>query len=141
MRKQKFLTLIGLAAVLHLTGCATTPYPYQGGTVGAAVGAAAGALIDKENRWRGAVIGGALGSALGALTTEIAARAAREAAMAGRPVTYQSVDGWQRVEAQPLGYDAKTRCHKVHERIWQGGKLVQDRIREVCKGEKIEPGY
>ncbi|BCX80746.1 hypothetical protein MIT9_P0322 [Methylomarinovum caldicuralii] len=142
MWQRKMIAGLVLGSFLMLTGaCTTNPYTYQGGTTGAAIGAAAGALIDKHNRWRGAVIGGALGSALGALTTEIAARAAREAAMSNRPVAYQSTDGWQRVEAQPLGYDAKTRCHKVHERIWQGGRLVKDRIREVCEGEKFTPGY
>jgi len=57
----------------------------------------AGVLLDKENRWRGAVIGGALGGVLGGTTTEIAQRAAREAAMANRSVEYRSEDGRQRV--------------------------------------------
>ncbi|WP_022949807.1 YMGG-like glycine zipper-containing protein [Methylohalobius crimeensis] len=127
--------------LVGLTACTNSPYSYQGATAAGAIGAAAGALIDQNNRWRGALIGGALGGTLGAITTEIAARAAREAAFSGRSVAYQSNDGWQRVEAQPLGYDARTRCHKVHEKIWQGGNLVEDHIREVCEGEKTEQRY
>ncbi len=128
------------ALLLSVTAC-TTSQSYQGGTAGALLGAAAGALIDKHNRWRGAVLGGTIGSAMGAITTEIAARAAREAAFSRQPVAYESNDGWQRVEARPMGYDARTRCHKVHEKIWQGGKLVKDYIREVCEGNKTENRY
>lgn len=71
---MKRIALSILAPAL-LAGCATqTGYRYdpqaasrvyQGAAVGGVVGAGAGALIDKHNRWRGAVIGGALGSVLG----------------------------------------------------------------------------
>jgi hypothetical protein len=109
----------------------TTPRTYQGAGAGAAVGAGAGALIDKNNRWRGAVIGGALGAVLGGTVTEISSRAAREAAAEGRPVTYQSQDGWQRVEAHPQGRTASG-CRQVQERVYQDGKLVREQMREVC---------
>lgn len=136
----KFTLFTAIIVLLSLVGC-TTSQSYQGGTAGAVIGAAAGALIDKHNRWRGAVLGGTLGSAMGAITTEIAARAAREAAFSGKPVAYQSNDGWQRVEARPMGYDAQTRCHKVHEKIWQGDRLTKDYVREVCEGDKTEYRY
>jgi hypothetical protein len=38
---------------------------YEGAAVGGAIGAAAGALLDKENRWRGAVIGWCAGCCIG----------------------------------------------------------------------------
>ena len=98
-------------------------------------------MIDEHNRWRGAVIGGVLGAALGATVTEISTRAAREAAQTGRPVTYQSNDGWQKVEAAPVAYNARTKCHKVREKIWQDGQLVKDTVKEVCKGDKTEYTY
>ncbi|MBW1995944.1 MAG: glycine zipper 2TM domain-containing protein, partial [Deltaproteobacteria bacterium] len=123
------------------TGCVTTERTYQAGAVGGALGATAGALIDQDNRWRGAVIGGLLGAALGGTVTEISARAAKEAAQTGKPVAYQSTDGWQRVEATPVAYNQQTKCHKVHEKIWQDGKLVKDEIREVCEGEKTDRTY
>jgi hypothetical protein len=88
------------------------------------MGSVAGLLIDDDNRWRGALIGGLLGRALGGGVTEVSQRASREAAAEGRPVVYQSNDGFQRVEALPMKYNEQTRCHKVRERIWQEGNLV-----------------
>ncbi|RMH03947.1 MAG: glycine zipper 2TM domain-containing protein, partial [Aquificota bacterium] len=89
-------------AILFSCGQATSEKTYQGATVGALGGAVAGALIDKENRWRGAVIGGVLGAAIGGTITEIASRAAREAAVANKPVEYRSEDGRERVYAEPV---------------------------------------
>ena len=122
------------------------PYPssqrtYQGAAAGAAVGSVAGLLIDKNNRWRGAMIGGLLGAALGGTVTEISQRASREAAQEGKPVVYQSNDGFQRVEATPVDYNQNTDCHKIRERIWQDGKLVKDEVKEVCESDKTEPVY
>jgi len=94
------------------------------------VGAAAGALIDKENRWRGAVIGGALGAILGGTITEIAQRASREAAMANRPVEYRSEDGKERVYAEPVA--SKGKCKIVKTSYYQNGKLVKVEEKEVC---------
>jgi hypothetical protein len=120
-----------------VTACATqqpivtTPRTYQGAGAGAAVGAGAGALIDKDNRWRGAALGLALGGVLGGTLTEISARAARESVAAKQPVTYQSTDGWQRVEAQPRTASAGG-CRQVRERVYQDDRLVREQIREVC---------
>jgi len=135
-----WIVVLALGTVL-LTSCATSPRTHEGATAGGVLGAAAGALIDKHNRWRGAVIGGVLGAAFGGTVTEISSRAAREAAQTGRPVAYQSTDGWQRVQAEPVAYNYQTKCHKVHERVWQNGRMVKDEIREICKGEKTERTY
>ena len=133
------------SSALYMSSCATTggpsPQTTQGVAVGAAVGAIAGSLIDQDNSWRGAMIGGLLGGVLGGSLTEISQRAASESAREGRPVVYQSNDGFQRVEAAPVGYDEQTRCHKVRERIWQKGELVRDEVKEVCESEKTQPGY
>ena len=102
----------------------------QGAAVGGAVGAAAGALIDKENRWRGAVIGGALGAVLGGTVTEIAQRAAKEAAMANKPVEYRSEDGRQRVYAEPVA--SRGNCRIVKTTYYQDGKPVKTEEKEVC---------
>jgi hypothetical protein len=102
----------------------------QGAAVGGAVGAAAGALLDKENRWRGAVIGGALGAVLGGTVTEISQRAAREAAMANKPVEYRSEDGRERVYAEPLA--SRGNCKIVKTSYYQDGRLVKVEEREVC---------
>ena len=108
---------------------------------GGGIGAVAGALIDRRNRWRGAMIGGALGSAFGHATTTIAAQAREEAAYNNQRVAYRSNDGWERIEAEPIDYNAQTQCHKVSEKRWQGGRLVDDTIHEVCESDKTEYRY
>src|SRR3990172_5028712 len=85
----------------------------------------------------GAVVGGILAGTV----TEIYTRAAVEAAEEGRPVIYQSNDGYQRIEESPVSYNAETKCHKVRERIWQEGQLVKDEVKEVCESERTEPTY
>ena len=91
----------------------------------------AGALIDKDNRWRGAARGAALGDVLGGSLTAIASRAARESVSANQPVAYQSTDGWQRIEAVPRAENVRG-CRQVHERVYQDNELVREQIREVC---------
>jgi YMGG-like Gly-zipper len=123
--------LIGLSTLVWISGC-TTERSYQGAALAGAVGAGAGALIDKDNAWRGAAIGSALGGVLGGGVMEIATRAAREAARENRPVAYQSNDGFQRVEAQPTGQGSSPGCRLVREQIYQDGKLARDEMIEVC---------
>jgi len=141
MRKITACLLIVTLGAFFLSSCATSQRTYEGAAVGGTLGAAAGAMIDRDNPWRGAVIGGLLGAALGGTLTEISARAAREAAQTGKPVAYQRQNGWERVEAYPVEYNAQTKCHKVRERIWKDGELIEDKITEICKGEKTENRY
>jgi hypothetical protein len=129
-----WVTAAMMALVLSLAGCATTQGPsrqaYQGGAVGAGVGAAAGALIDKNNRWRGGVIGAGLGAILGGALGQISNRAAQEAAYQQRPVVYTNAPGTQRVEAAPVG--RKGNCRIVKEKYYEHGQLVKETEREVC---------
>jgi hypothetical protein len=133
------MVLVTVLAVSMLAACAaqpaqplvTTPRTYQGAGAGAVVGAGAGALIDRDNRWRGAALGAALGGVLGGTLTEISSRAAREAVAANQPVAYQSTDGWQRVEAVPQTPSARG-CRQVRERVYQDNQLVREQVREVC---------
>jgi len=136
-----YLLIITLSVSSISLFISCSQYGQTGAGVGAGVGAAAGALIDKDNRWRGAVIGGALGGIFGGTLGEISDRAARQAAYEGKPVVYESQDGYRRVEATPQSYNAETNCHKVRERIWEGDKLVKDQVKEVCESTKNEPGY
>jgi len=70
--------LVVILAVL-LTGCTSlSPYTYTGAGVGGALGAGAGAMLDHNNRWRGAMVGGLMGGALGGAATELGRRAADE---------------------------------------------------------------
>lgn len=112
-----------------------------GAAVGGALGAVTGALIDDDNRWRGAAIGGAIGATLGGTLGEISNQASKEAVREGKPVVYESNDGYRRVESSPVGYNEETRCHKVRERAWDNGKLVKDEVKEICESDKTEPVY
>lgn len=137
---RKIISLITLLSLLVLaTGC--TEYHARGAGTGAAVGGVAGALLDRKNSWRGVVIGSTLGAIAGATITDISMQASREAARENRPVEYRTVDGRGVYRADPVEYDAETKCHKVHERVWEDGKLIKDELREVCEGEKIERKY
>jgi hypothetical protein len=129
---------MSLLLILILMSC-TTPRSYQGAEVGGILGGIAGALLDR-NPWRGGVIGGVLGAVAGATLTEISARAEREAVVYNRPVEYRTENGRGMYWAEPMGYDEKTRCSKIHERVWEDGRLVKDQIREVCEETKYEKG-
>jgi hypothetical protein len=114
-----------------------TSSPYPPGTVIAPSGAVVatpgtGAIVDRNNRWRGAPVGGAGGPVLGGTVSEIRSRASREAAAENRPVAYQTEDGWQRVEAYPQPTTSPRGCRQVQERVFQSGQLLQDSVREVC---------
>jgi hypothetical protein len=134
MSDKKLITLavLGIAICLLVAGCARGPSrtAYEGGTVGAGVGAVAGALIDDDNRWRGGVIGGALGAVLGGALGEISDRAANEAAYQRQPVAYSNQSGTQRLEAQPMYQSGN--CQMVREKYYKHGRLVKVTEREVC---------
>ena len=119
----------GLRRPARRDDAADLPGAGAGATVG--TGAGVGALIDKDNRWRGAAHGAALGGVLGGSVTEISSRAARESVSANQPVAYQSTDGWQRIEAVPQTRNTRG-CRQVHERVYQDNRLVREQIREVC---------
>ena len=125
-RWVSFLTTLALSAGL-LAACAPTQSNYEGAGVGGAIGAAAGALIDRGNPWRGAVIGGALGAVAGGTMAEISKRAVNEAREAGRPVSYQrqtSNGGWEKVEAVPQQRYGQKRCVTV--KTFENGHLTDE---------------
>lgn len=138
----RFLSMVML--IVMINSCATvqptTTRTYEGAGVGTVIGGIAGALLDRHNPWRGGVIGGALGLVAGATLTEISARAAREAVVYNRPVEYRTEGGRGIYRAEPMGYNEQTRCSKIHERVWEDGRLVKDQIREVCEETKYEKG-
>ncbi len=137
--KEIVSLMLVLSLLISLFGC--TPYHAQGAGTGAAIGGVAGALLDHRHPWRGGVIGAAIGAVVGATLVDISMKASREAATTGRPVEYRTEDGRGVCRAEPVDYDAHTRCNKIHERVWEDGKLVKDEVREVCESEKYERGY
>ncbi len=116
--------------------------------LGTAVGAGIGSAVS-HNRWKGAVIGGAIGALAGEAMYQIQQRAIQEAIQSQKPVVYQrdtGNGGWQRVEAYPEGKptyypNEHTKCQKVHIREIVNGKVVKDKIREVCRGYKETNTY
>ncbi len=70
--------LVVLMAALAAGCTSMSPYTYTGAGVGGALGAGAGAMLDHNNRWRGAMVGGLMGGALGGAATELGRRAADE---------------------------------------------------------------
>lgn len=141
MRGVWVLFTLCLSLVLALSACTTKTY--QGAGIGGTVGAAAGAMIDKDNRWRGAVIGGALGSVLGGGLVEITQRSSVQAAQTGRSVSYSQ--GTTYVVSEPLGVPyqgrSNTTCRKVRTRVWENGTLKADKVEEICEATKTEPRY
>ncbi len=138
MKKLVSLLLV-LSLLAMLAGC--TQYHAQGAGAGAVLGGVAGALLDRKNPWRGGVIGAALGGAAGATFADVSVRASQEAASTGKPVAYMTEDGRGVYRADPIDYNAQTKCHKVQERVWEDGRLIKDQIKEVCEGEKYEKRY
>jgi len=140
---KKFVGLLcSFAVLLMLLSCyATTPRTYEGAGAGAVIGGVAGALLDHHNPWRGGIIGGVLGAVAGATITELSARASREAYEAGGPVEYRTENGRGVYRAEPLDYDARTKCRKIHERAWEDGRLVKDQVKEICESTRYEKRY
>ena len=130
--KKVVLLLSGIVFVSGVLSCGqvSSRRTYEGAAVGAAVGAVAGVLIDKENRWRGGVIGATLGAVLGGTITEIAQRAAKEAALSNKPVEYISLDGRERVVAEPIEHWGD--CKVVKTKYYQNGRLVKVEEKQVC---------
>jgi hyperosmotically inducible protein len=64
---------------------------------------------------------------------DVRARAAREAASENRPVTYERRDGSQRIEASPLASPGSAGgCRWVAQRVYDNGRLIDERSSEVC---------
>ena len=137
--KKCLIVLVVMVLLGSLFGC--TEPQMRGGAIGAGVGGVTGALLDSRNPWRGGLIGAGLGAAFGATLGDISDRASREAAYANRPTYYRTEDGRGEYRAEPIGYDERTRCKKVHEKVWEDGRLIKDRVKEVCEGERYERRY
>ncbi|MFN3406612.1 MAG: glycine zipper 2TM domain-containing protein [Caldimicrobium sp.] len=102
----------------------------EGATVGAVAGGVLGVLLDKNNRWRGAVLGAAIGAVIGGTASYIMDRASKEAATSKKPVTYESEDRLQKVYAQPLKTEGN--CEWVKVQYYEYGKLVKEETKKVC---------
>jgi len=114
------------------TGCVseTGEKTKEGAAIGAVAGAAVGVLIDKDNRWRGAVIGAGIGALIGGTAGYIMDKAAKEAATTKKPVTYVSEDGIQKVYAKPVKSEGN--CEWITVQYYEYGKLVKEEKKLIC---------
>ncbi len=142
---MKKLTCVFLLLVLIGVSYGCTEYQARGAGVGGVLGGIAGAFLDSRNPWRGGVIGGALGALAGATIADVSARANEQAVQTGQPVEYRTDNGQGVYRAEPESRvyypNARTRCRKVRERVWDHGRLVKDRVREVCTSVEERPEY
>ncbi len=63
--------LLLIMAALSLLGCTASPYTYTGAALGGGLGAGTGAIIDRNNPWRGAAFGALIGGVLGGVGGEV----------------------------------------------------------------------
>lgn len=106
---------------------------YRGAGRGGLIGAVAGAILDKRNRWRGGLVGLLAGLLVEATLAEISQKANREAVASGKPVEYASDDGRRIYQAEPVDYVAGRKCNLVRGRVWENGKMVDEKEEYVCK--------
>jgi hypothetical protein len=124
-----FVFLLSTMVSSFLISSCTTGKTYQKGPVQNFPDS----LVEKTSTWRGGAIGASLSSPIeGKNINEISAQASREAAREGKPVAYLSLDGFQRVEAYPVGKGQASECRLVREQIFQEGKLIRDEVKEFC---------
>ncbi len=135
MRERKFLALLVFLffSLNLLFGCTPdlSQKTKEGATVGAVAGGVIGVLIDKNNRWRGAVLGAAIGAVVGGTASYIMDRASKESATTKKPVTYESEDKQQKVYAAPIRSEGN--CEWVKVQYYEYGKLVKEENRKVCQ--------
>ena len=134
-RTSKVLSLILIFGIffLGLFGCTNIDIDQktkEGATVGAIAGGVLGTLLDKNNRWRGAVLGAAIGAVIGGTASYIMDRASKEAARTKKPVVYESEDKVQKVYAKPLAPEGN--CEWVTVQYYEYGKLVKEEKKKVC---------
>jgi hypothetical protein len=132
LSKRTQVILITVLSLALFSSCSKDK-AFQGAGPKGANGDVARVLLDSQKSWRGGVIGGALGAVTISGVTEISTRASREAAREGKPVAYQSADGFQRIETHPIRQGSHPNCRLVREQIYQEGNLVRDEVREVCQ--------
>lgn len=95
MKHLKLVAISFLLTALTMGCTSLSPYTYAGAGAGGALGAGAGALIDHNNRWRGAMVGGLMGGALGGTATELGRRAANADAEQQQRASYPAPQSYE----------------------------------------------
>lgn len=133
---RRDIMIIGfLVVAVLLSGCATTSTRTRTGAgTGAILGGVAGALIDKDNPWRGGVVGAFAGALIGGTIGNMMDRAAEESAAKNRPVQYSRTydDGTREiVRATPVGYSEDGDYKLIKTQVIRGGVVVQEEVKRV----------
>ena len=143
---KKVICILCVIPMVALLACACPQgqerYNTQrGAAIGAGVGAIAGQAIGRNTE--GTLLGAGIGTLLGAIVgnaVDQSYQASREAAMTNKRVVYYDNQGGA-IEAIPGPTDQHTKCRKVTNRVWENGKLVSEKVEEVCEGEKFTRDY
>jgi len=133
---KKGLLLVVVMVLAFLTSCAHYPPDRYNTQKGALIGAGTGALLGQAigRNTEGTLIGIAAGTILGGLVGNAVDQdhqAARDAAQHQRQVVYYDRNG-SAVESIPGAADPRTNCRKVTNKVWQDGKVVSEKVEEVC---------
>jgi len=141
--KKYLIVVLPFLFCLSLVSCAYYPYPPEGYNtqVGSVVGGGMGALLGQAigNNTESTIAGLAAGTIIGALVGNAAdqanqAAAARDAAQYGKPTVFYDENG-RAVEAIPEPGSAPN-CTRVRKRVWENGKLVEEKVEEICHSSK-----
>jgi hypothetical protein len=126
-------TLTILCTCLFLSAC-YTPYHQRAAETGAILGGTAGMILNSSNPWQGGVVGAAIGAIAGATIADISLRGAREVVYYGRPVEYRTDNQRGYYYAEPVTPEPDGRCRRVREKTYVDGQLVKQRTIVICDG-------
>ena len=121
--------IISILSLFFLSGCMATTSGVSNSQIMGGLGAVTGAAIN-SNPWKGALIGLAAGAAGGAVMDQ------RERAMQERQEQLIRAQSQQSQQRHP-----RTDCQKVRKIRTEHGRVVEDRIEEVCKGQQTYYAY
>lgn len=128
------LTLGILCSSLLLSAC-YTPYQQRSAETGAILGGAAGMILNSRHPWQGGLVGAAIGAIAGATIADISERGAREVVYYDRPVEYRTDNRRGYYYAEPLGPEPGSRCRRVREKTYVDGQLVKQRTIVICDND------
>ncbi len=134
MRGNAFIICLVIVGML-MSGCATTSTKTrEGAGIGAILGGVAGAVIDKDNPWRGGIVGAAAGALIGGAIGSMRDQAAQEAAEEDRTVQYtRTMDDGTRetIRATPYGYSEEGDYKLVRTQVIRNGIVVSEDVKRV----------
>jgi hypothetical protein len=133
MNNSSLRRLLGILCIFLFLSACYTPYHQRSAETGAILGGAAGMILNSHNPWQGGVVGAAIGAIAGATIADISLRGAREVVYYGRPVEYRTDNRRGYYYAEPLRPEGS--CRRVRESTYVDGQLVKRRTIVICDGD------